>query len=326
MTDDPWKTLELDATSATPAEVKRCYARLLKNHRPDRDPEGFMRLRSAYETAQAILRGETPSMPVPQDLGTANEPASIPASALTIHPEIQQTIESLHEAARSKVRQKVRLAWAAYEEAAGKHDLDKESRWLLFIKVFEGHVQLLADACTDELLLNHLRSGEMRLLRLVTDIWSKQGDAKRLDEFCVSLNRQRTLADSETGALAMVVTAIALGAWNPDQAARFAQRAFPRLPTTDRKELAERVDFETMLGRLVAALPQTCKIPWVEVLRHGESDRPWRDVITHDMVTALLRHCGPNWPGFPLLHQRLRPESWLELKALAESLLRGPGR
>ncbi len=150
--------------------------------------------------------------------------------------------------------------------------------------------------------------------------------AKRLDEFCVSLNRQRTLADSETGALAMVVTAIALGAWNPDQAARFAQRAFPRLPTTDRKELAERVDFETMLGRLVAALPQTCKIPWVEVLRHGESDRPWRDVITHDMVTALLRHCGPNWPGFPLLHQRLRPESWLELKALAESLLRGPGR
>ena len=60
MTDDPWKVLELDGSTAALADVKRSYARLLKLTRPDRDPEGFMRLRSAYEAAQAILRGEAP--------------------------------------------------------------------------------------------------------------------------------------------------------------------------------------------------------------------------------------------------------------------------
>lgn len=236
--------------------------------------------------------------------------------------EVKEALEVLRQAVASKVRQKVRTAWAGYEAATEKHDLTKESRWLLFIELFAGNIPLLADSCTDERLLEHIKFGEMRLLRLVTDLWSRQGDAKRLDEFCVSLSRQRQLADSEPGALAMVVTAIALGAWNPEQSARLAQRAFPRLPTSQRTELAGMVDFETMLGRLVGPLPQAYKIPWVEVLRYGEGDKPWNEVITRDMVVALLRFCGPSWPGLAVLGQRLKPESWLELKALAESMLR----
>lgn len=242
--------------------------------------------------------------------------------ARELHADVTDALESLKTAVASKLRQKVRIAWAAYEEAATKHDLSMESRWLLFIDLFAGSIPLLADVCSDERLLEHLKSGEMRLLRLVTDVWSKQGDAKRLDEFCVSLNRQRQLVESETGALAMVVTAIALGAWNPEQAARLAQRAFPRLPTSQRTELTAMVDFETLLGRLVGPLPQQYKISWVEVLRHGEDEKPWNQMITRDMVVALLRYCGPNWPGMPILSQKLKPESWQAFKSLAESMLR----
>jgi hypothetical protein len=236
--------------------------------------------------------------------------------------DVKTALVALQTAETSKLRQKVRIAWAAYEEAAEKHDLSMETRWLLFIDIFADNIPLLADACTDERLLEHLKCGEMRLLRLVTDLWSKQGDAKRLDEFCVSLNRQRQLVESEIGALAMVVTAIALGAWNPEQAARLAQRAFPRLPTSQRTELTGMVDFETLLGRLVGPLPQQFKIPWVEVLRHGEDEKPWNQMITRDMVVALLRYCGPKWPGMPILSQKLKPESWQAFKSLAESMLR----
>lgn len=332
MSDDPWTVLELDAAAATLAEVKRCYARLLKQTRPDRDPEGFMRLRAAYEAAQAILRGGVPvtAIPVMREAGSQGDPPTgqpQPAppvrSAPETPPEVEAALENLRAAIASRVRQKVRIAWAAFEEEALKRDLSAETRWRLFIEQFAGQsVLLLADCCTDERLLDHLKLGEMRLLRLVTDIWSKQGDAKRLDEFVVSLNRQRDLVSSETGAMALAVTAIALGAWNPEQAARFASRAFPKLPTHMRTELAERIDFETMLGRLVEPLPQLMKIPWVEALRLGDSERPWSEVITREMVIAMLRCCGTQWPGLPVLHQRLKPESWAELKALAESLLR----
>jgi len=331
MTDDPWKVLELDASTATLADVKRSYARLLKITRPDRDPAGFMLLRAAYENAQALLRGESlPSLIPPGPVQVLDGKESTP---VPIQPRITTTVRDIPEAVNaavkelraaivSRVRQKVRIAWAAYDDAVQQHDLSADSRWLIFMDVFQGNNQLLADACTDERLIENLKHGEMRLLRLVTDVWSKTGDAKRLDEFCVSLNRQRELASSETGAMALAVTAIALAAWNPEQAARFAQRAFPKLPTSQRGELAERIDFETMLGRLVGPLPQPFKIPWIEVLRLGDSERPWNEMITRDMVIAVLRHCGTQWPGLPVLHQRLKPAAWLELKDLAESLLR----
>lgn len=46
----PWEVLGLERTAASdPEGVKRAYARLLRQHRPDRDPEGFRRIRDAYE-------------------------------------------------------------------------------------------------------------------------------------------------------------------------------------------------------------------------------------------------------------------------------------
>ncbi len=41
-----------EAEAADPTQLRRAYARLLKQHRPDRDPAGFRRLRDAYEELQ----------------------------------------------------------------------------------------------------------------------------------------------------------------------------------------------------------------------------------------------------------------------------------
>ncbi|MHC8388428.1 J domain-containing protein [Pseudomonas sp. MDT2-39-1] len=52
---DCWSVLELpeDADART---IKRSYARLLKIFRPDEDPEGFQRLREAYEQALGVAQ------------------------------------------------------------------------------------------------------------------------------------------------------------------------------------------------------------------------------------------------------------------------------
>ncbi len=52
----PWNTLEIsDSESISKRDVKRAYAKKLKVTRPDRDPEGFQKLREAYESALNIL-------------------------------------------------------------------------------------------------------------------------------------------------------------------------------------------------------------------------------------------------------------------------------
>ncbi len=51
-----WQLLELDPQEVDEKKVRQAYARLLKVHRPDQDPQGFQRLRSAYEQALEWLK------------------------------------------------------------------------------------------------------------------------------------------------------------------------------------------------------------------------------------------------------------------------------
>lgn len=47
----PWIILGLDVSQRDQRSIKRAYAKLLKQHRPDQDPEGFRRLHDAYQRA-----------------------------------------------------------------------------------------------------------------------------------------------------------------------------------------------------------------------------------------------------------------------------------
>jgi TPR repeat protein len=75
----PWDALGI-APTGDRAVIRRAYAERLKQTRPDEDPEGFARLRSAYEFALA-QSGRSPAMPFrdteiePTD---ADEPRALP--------------------------------------------------------------------------------------------------------------------------------------------------------------------------------------------------------------------------------------------------------
>lgn len=80
MNDYPWDELGLES-DADRRTVKRAYARKLKKTRPDEDPEGFQKLRQAYEIALHLV--EQPRA-VALDVvanPTANSEAAAPAAA-----------------------------------------------------------------------------------------------------------------------------------------------------------------------------------------------------------------------------------------------------
>jgi len=56
----PWTLLQIDPTDDSRV-IKRAYAKLLKQHRPDEDPDGFQRLHQAYKRALAMSEQENPS-------------------------------------------------------------------------------------------------------------------------------------------------------------------------------------------------------------------------------------------------------------------------
>ncbi|SHK78387.1 hypothetical protein SAMN02745163_04452, partial [Clostridium cavendishii DSM 21758] len=45
-----WDILDLEPTTKT-SDIKKAYAKKLKIHHPEDDPEGYQRLREAYDTA-----------------------------------------------------------------------------------------------------------------------------------------------------------------------------------------------------------------------------------------------------------------------------------
>jgi len=97
--DDVWRELGIDAGSPRDV-VRRAYAQRLKLTHPEDDPEGFTRLRAAYEVALAIVEGrvldetlvaeaEERQEPEPVEASPVREPADIaevsPSDPLSAH-------------------------------------------------------------------------------------------------------------------------------------------------------------------------------------------------------------------------------------------------
>jgi hypothetical protein len=98
--------LEVLGLSGEPseAEVRRAYLQRVKEHPPERDPEGFRRVREAYERLKGSARAAPQELPSPELSAERTPPVSDPvepASAQAATAAVAQTALSPFEALRA---------------------------------------------------------------------------------------------------------------------------------------------------------------------------------------------------------------------------------
>ena len=317
MEDSPWAILGLSAEEATVQTIKVAYARLLKVFRPDSDPAGFKRLRTAYEAALAAQSGGAPApapIPPPVEKTAPYEPLRPTLSA-----GAQAALDALREAVQSRARQRVRDAWARLDAEAALMSLN--DRFHLAMNAFDkAPIALLSDVCTDERLLAHVQAGEVQLVHAALKGWTDQRDVRRIREFVAGLNRARQLHSLPECAMVMIWTAMALAAWEPETASRLAQKAYPGLTPEDREQLIQRAELEVHLGRLVAVLPEGERLFWLACMHGRPPSDSWGDPEGRKLLLNVLHLCGPRWEGFSILSRTLKEEQWQRLVAAIKML------
>ncbi|MFM0055852.1 J domain-containing protein [Paraburkholderia phytofirmans] len=105
----PWDVLGIESTADERA-VRRAYARLLKQQRPDEDAEAFQRLRYAYESALQMASGAVAKV------AAAQPPANLSGAEPTV------LIATTSEPATSPVTSRVPIDTSEVEAAAREPD------------------------------------------------------------------------------------------------------------------------------------------------------------------------------------------------------------
>src|SRR5258708_3272593 len=88
MNADPYSVLGL-TRQATMLEIKQSYFKLVRQYPPERDPDGFRRIRDAYEALRTpVARADTDRQLI-QPPPPFAVPRRLPQPDLTFHPEDQ---------------------------------------------------------------------------------------------------------------------------------------------------------------------------------------------------------------------------------------------
>ncbi|OLU25577.1 hypothetical protein BVH03_18250 [Pseudomonas sp. PA15(2017)] len=168
---NPWTLLGLDADADT-RSIKRRYAQLLKQHRPDEDADAFQRLREAYEQALARAAAQdrspedgTDQWQVPASV-VQDEPAVVAATEEPPHARIEQLLQasaSLDAALQQAREQSLETDLQRYLLARCA-TLDEES--LNILRWGMQHLQWLSPWQADYLPRSHSDALAARLLAL----------------------------------------------------------------------------------------------------------------------------------------------------------------
>ncbi len=309
--NSPWQILGLDRDSATKKDVKAAYARLIKVHRPEDDPEGFQRVRQAYESALAMIESG-----VKEEL--APEAAAGPAQPFEA-PEVESLPPALIEAELEIHRARQAGDQAGLEKAVrGLQPLCLGLRpgragWRLWLgamhRATEGKSSLVAACLPVSQLINELESGTCNITHVVITYWEESGDSDRLVALAQSLLADKARLQNREAGMAALRLGIVTGFLKPALASALGSFAFPHVDREAREALLPKVEEQAAIGNLMIGLRLDQRHFWHQRVRQPGSGWDWTSKEAEDALNYLVREKGPHWSGYGIVKQ-IVPADW----------------
>lgn len=328
----PWSILELDALTATRRDVKRAYARLLKMHRPDSDPEGFQRIHGAYETVLReieLREGGDAGMPEPVFMIPAGSVLTLddflPAGAKEIEAAELPGLPKPFLAALGILRE-VRTSGNTAPAAEALTQLrlvcgEDPALWCEWSKALaeiffdEGlGAAAIAPLLETQDVLSELRAGESRVAFQMLNYWRREGMLEEMVVMGKALTNQRVGGTFDRGQAGFFALRLAfyLAIPQPGGAGMLVDAAFFWLPARERTSLIPGVEHRLHLGRLFWHLPPKSQRYWEGILDELDDSNPpdWNGEAASRALAELVFATPNDWAGWQFLRSVLPAPRW----------------
>jgi len=287
----PWDTLEItDSENITARDVKKAYAKKLKVTRPDRDPEGFQKLREAYDQAQDILRyreydAEDDS---DQTLEARFSPETDDFSAEYFEKVETERLEKIsrEQPEISLIIDSILLDLKSNNLASAQVNLERSAE---YVYVHPGALDAWAQKIcsslspadflklefSDELLCYEIQSDSNSVAIACTDAWYDSQDLGRLSQFCRFIsNNPEISVSSETGFICERLACM-IAIYDVDTAARLSSIATNQMAAQSYFGDLES-ESRVYLGQIFRELPAKERIFWHRAIKEEITAEEWK--------------------------------------------------
>ena len=344
----PWTLLGLDPATATPRDLQRAYARLLKIHRPDEDPEAFQRLHQAYQTAKARLENaprspsapDRPTAPLTIRLSPVAEPRlpeqPVPVSTPPLHqeqpipsyraaplpadilpPAFLEALSQFDQALASNTPTTTEAATDALFESNLRYPETTQFLDTALAQRFERSPGAIADALHAAYLVRLLEHGCSRLAESVIERLHETNQVAELRKIASEVSEKRARLANPAAAQCLMQLGIHLATTHIYTAEWLANTAYPHLSPTQQKRLEPRFNHQARFGHAFRTLSDEDRQRWRSIIQDPAfaESTDWQTKPNK----AFLRRTAKTLEASPELLQPFLPESALQILASAQS-------
>ena len=307
--NDCWEILGLDASTATEREVKSAYARLIKKHRPDEDPEGFQRVRQAFEAAMAWLASgrdrSSETVIIPDDAPPVELEAAVPPALIEVELEVIAARDANNPVTMALVMAKLLPVCLEITPGAAGVGLWQDS----LRRVTEGRVDRLVPGVLTAQLMTELEHGSAVITHAVLDHCEAANEMTPVLALGSAILEAPRRVASYDASIAALRVALLTGFLVPMNAPRLCNIAFPHVDRSARETLIPQAEQQAAIGRIMFGLRHDLVRFWhPRVLRPGVS-WTWDDEESQRMLADLAKARDAHWNGYNIIRQ-VMPEEW----------------
>ena len=305
----PWSVLGLDPDAATERDVKKAYAALVKQNRPDRDPDAFQHIHRAYEVALAQLQHSQRALVAP--LASADEPDSPPSEPTQAQPATP-TLPEEWLTAESEMRQalseadnlRLQQCMGRLRELACANPALVATWEQSLLQTFETKFIQLAHSIRDEDVQLMIRERREHLPEAMLGFWQATGARLQMEALADFLLGQKPPLDFPATVLLQARLSLYLAFANLSKAEQLTNAVFPLMPPQMRDWILPRLENRLAIAKIFRTLPAENRRYWEQNLcPNDEETIVWDEPTLRTQFRELTIRCPSDWPGYQILSE-----------------------